>query len=112
MTTDLTPSMQLLQMMNGYRMMQGLYVAAKLGIADLLRDGPRRSEELAQAVGAHARSLHRLLRALASLDVVTETADGRFALTPCCSSSASSRSTSSQRPRRRTRSSPISTCWC
>ena len=34
------------------------YVAAKLGIADVLKDGPKRCEELAQATGTHARSLY------------------------------------------------------
>ena len=61
--------------------MQALYVAAELGIADLLKDGPQHSAELSHATGAHARSLHRLLRALASLDVLEERDDGRFALT-------------------------------
>jgi len=65
--------------MTGYRAMQALYVAARLGIADLLKDGARGSEELARATGADARALHRLLRALASLGVFAEDADGRFA---------------------------------
>jgi len=64
--------------MTGYRAMQALYVAARLGIADLLKDGARGSEELARATGADARALHRLLRALASLGVFGEDADGRF----------------------------------
>ena len=65
--------------MTGYRAMQALYVAARLGLADLLQDGARGSEELARATGADARALHRLLRALASLGVFGEDADGRFA---------------------------------
>src|SRR5207253_1322809 len=48
---------------------QGVYVAAKLGIADLLEAGPKSVDELARASGAHAPSLGRLLRALASLAV-------------------------------------------
>jgi hypothetical protein len=37
------PPATLLQMMTGYWVSQALYVAAKLGVADLLADGPRRS---------------------------------------------------------------------
>jgi SAM-dependent methyltransferase len=74
-----TPAATLLHLMTGYRAMQALYVAARLGIADLLKDGARGSEELARATGADARALHRLLRALASLGVFGEDADGRFA---------------------------------
>jgi SAM-dependent methyltransferase len=68
-------------MMGGHHMPQVLYVAARLGLADLLEDGPRDAAALARAAGAHAPSLFRLLRALASLGVLERTADGRFALT-------------------------------
>jgi len=66
----------------GYRMTQVLYVAAKLGIADLLAGGPQTAEELAAAAGAQADALYRTLRALASLGVFREIAPRRFALTP------------------------------
>src|SRR5436305_2086532 len=42
---------------------QAVYVAARLGIADLLEAGPKSVDELARASGAHAPSLRRLLRA-------------------------------------------------
>jgi hypothetical protein len=76
------PPTALLQMMTGYWVSQALYVAAKIGIADLLADGPRRVEDLAAAAATHAPSLHRVLRALASLGVFTEPTPGSFALTP------------------------------
>jgi hypothetical protein len=66
----------------GFRATQLVYVAAKLGLADLLRDAPQPPYRLAQAVGAEPQALHRLLRALASLGVFAETANGDFALTP------------------------------
>src|SRR5687768_11375737 len=72
----------LAQMLQGNQIQQAIYVAAKLEIADLLRDGPMSSEELAQATGSDRRSLYRLLRALASLGIFSEDADGRFALSP------------------------------
>jgi hypothetical protein len=59
---------------------QAVYVAAKLGLADLLAGGPRTAEELAAASGAHPRSLARLLRALSSFEVFAERDDGRFEL--------------------------------
>jgi hypothetical protein len=73
--------MVLRRLVNGYQVTQAIHVAARLGIADLLRDGPLRSEELAAATDSHAPSLHRVLRALASIGVLHEEDDGRFALT-------------------------------
>jgi hypothetical protein len=46
---------------------QALYVAAKLGIADVLGDGVRSSDELAEATHTHSATLRRLLRMLATL---------------------------------------------
>lgn len=50
----------------GFRLSQLVYVTAALGLADLLREGPRSASELAAATRTHERSLARLLRALAS----------------------------------------------
>lgn len=68
-------------MIMGFRTTQLIYAAAKLGIADLLKDGPREVSAIASAVGAHPRALYRLLRALASLGILAETTDGGFQLT-------------------------------
>jgi O-methyltransferase domain/Dimerisation domain len=76
------PPVTLLQMMTGYWVSQAVYVAAKLGIADLLVDGPVGCDDLAAATRTHAPSLQRTLRALASVGVFSEVAPGRFALTP------------------------------
>jgi SAM-dependent methyltransferase len=69
-------------MARGYEVAQALYAATRLGIADLLADGPRGVEALARESGAHAPSLYRLLRALASLEVYAEESVGRFRITP------------------------------
>jgi hypothetical protein len=61
---------------------QAIHAAARLGLADLLRDGPSSVEELAAATGAHAPSLFRLLRALAGAGVIHRDRAGRFGLTP------------------------------
>lgn len=57
-------------------------MVAKLGIADLLRDGPRTSEDLARRAKAHPRSLFRLLRYLAGLGFFTQDKSNRFGLNP------------------------------
>jgi DNA-binding IclR family transcriptional regulator len=68
--------MSLDEMVNGARYTQLLYVAAKLGIADLLKNGPRSPDDLAQSVGANRRNLYRILRTLASLGIFAENQDG------------------------------------
>jgi hypothetical protein len=73
---------QLIQMGSAYWVSKILFVAAKLGLADRLAAGPKSAGELAPALGAHAPSLHRLLRTLAGLGVLSERAEQRFTLTP------------------------------
>ena len=75
------PPPALLEMMAGYWLSQAIYVAAKLGIADLLTEGPKRSGELAQAAGADPRSVHRLMRALASAGIFRAREDSCFEMT-------------------------------
>lgn len=75
------PSVVLLQMSNVV-VPRALYVAAKLGIADLIAERPKSAGDLAAATGTHAPSLYRVLRLLASLGIFVEQDDGRFALTP------------------------------
>jgi O-methyltransferase domain/Dimerisation domain len=76
-----SPSEQMIQLTSGHVIAQALYVVAELGIADLLATRPRTSAELAQAAGAHAPSLYRVLRTLASLGVLVEHEDQTFELT-------------------------------
>jgi len=68
-------------MVTGYWVSQALYVVAKLGLADLLRDGPQGSEALAQATSTDAQALSRVLRTPASVGVFVEDEAGRFAVT-------------------------------
>lgn len=82
MLPDLPPPVAMLQMLGGFRVARSIYVAAELGIADLLADGPKTIDELAQAANAHAPSLYRVLRALASLGIFSGDETGRFSLTP------------------------------
>src|SRR5215831_4243740 len=73
-----SPEARMREMLGGYRITQMLYVAAKLGLPDLLAEGPKTPEKLAVATNAHGPSLYRLLRALASTGVFAERSDGTF----------------------------------
>jgi hypothetical protein len=81
-TDPMPPAVALRHLLYGYRLSQAIYVAAKLGLADALKDGPKGSDELATAVGAHPEALHRLLRVLASVGIFAEVDQRRFTLTP------------------------------
>ncbi len=81
-TNDSSPQLILQQLIQGFQVPQCIYVAARLGIADLLKDGPRSSEDLAQATGTHASSLYRVLRLLSAVDLLTEGEAHSFTLTP------------------------------
>ncbi|MCX6020187.1 MAG: methyltransferase, partial [Chloroflexi bacterium] len=76
------PAAMLQFMIGGVTTSQLIYVAAKLGIADCLHDGPKGSDQLAAEVGAQPESLYRLLRALAVMGLFTETEGRAFALSP------------------------------
>ena len=68
-----------LQIARGYQLSQALYVAAKLGVADVLDAQPLDAESIARAVAVHASPLRRVLRALVAAGVFRELEDGRFA---------------------------------
>jgi hypothetical protein len=73
---------QLSRMITSLWMPQAIHAAAALGIPDLLATGAKRSDDLAETVGAHAGALHRLMRGLVALGLCTATEDGAFELTP------------------------------
>ncbi len=77
---SLVPRLQ--QLVWGKATTQCLFVAARLGIADLLADGPCSVDELAAETETSAAALYRVLRLLASLDVFIELEPRQFALTP------------------------------
>ena len=76
------PVAALYRLLNGYLIGRTVQVVAQLGVADVLREGPRSTAEIAMTVGAHAPTLYRLLRALASVGLFTEVEPDSFALTP------------------------------
>jgi hypothetical protein len=80
--TATDPSIELMRLINGYQVSQALHVAATLGVADQLKNGPKPYDAVAQACGAHPKSLYRLLRALAAVGVFHESDNKQFSLTP------------------------------
>ena len=66
----------------GAQTFQILYIAAKLGLADLVGEGYRTATELSRVVGADAAALRRVLIGLVALGVCQESDDGHFELTP------------------------------
>jgi SAM-dependent methyltransferase len=76
------PTVAMLQLISGFWVSRAIYIAAKLGIADHLRDGHKTTDALAAATGTHAPSLYRVMRALASVGVFVEDESKGFALTP------------------------------
>src|SRR5881397_1240012 len=73
---------QLIQMGTAYWVSRIVYAAAKLGLADHLAGGPKSAAELAPQTQTHETSLHRLMRALAGLGILSEEVNYRFKLTP------------------------------
>lgn len=80
--TELSPQQLLSEYIRAYKRSQAVYVAARLELADRLYEQPQTAQELAVTVGAHADSLYRLLRALASIGIFHEDGDHRFHMTP------------------------------
>jgi hypothetical protein len=79
---SLTDAVLAIQEAADYIVPFALRIACELRIADELRDGPRRADDLATAVGADTDALHRVLRALAAKGVFAETEPGCWTLTP------------------------------
>lgn len=73
---------RVLDLITGKWRSQAVCVAAELGIADILKDGPRSTREIAKAVDASEDAVYRLLRALASVGLFSSLPERHFALTP------------------------------
>lgn len=76
-----TPVLELWRLIQSHRVTAVIYVAAKMGIAELLRDGPLSANELAEATGANEQALDRLLIALSTIGICTVAGEGRYSLT-------------------------------
>ena len=69
------------EMLTGAWVAQAIQVAAELGIADALAEGPLPLDDLAYRVGADPEALSRLMRALISRGIFRQRRDGRYELT-------------------------------
>lgn len=72
----------MLQLLNGAYVAGAVSCLAQLGIPDLIEAAPRSAEDLASQIGADPQALYRLMRATASLGVLSEGPDGKFSQTP------------------------------
>lgn len=79
--SGLPPHLEVIQMASEIWTARAVYAAARLGLADIFSNGPLTAEAVAQNTGMDARSMYRLLRALASRGLFTEVEPRRFALT-------------------------------
>jgi hypothetical protein len=71
-----TPEVSLWHFATAYYASRCLHVLAEIGVADALDAAPASSEVLAQAIGADAAALGRLMRVTAAHGVFRKTADG------------------------------------
>ena len=76
-----SPIAQLLTYIAGKTYTHLVSVAAKLGIADLLADGPKSVEQLSIATETHSPSLYRILRVLDRMGIFSEDSPEIFSLT-------------------------------
>jgi len=76
-----SPQHVLRQLVTGYWISQSIFSVAKLGVADVLRNGPLSCQAIAAELDAHPGSLYRLMRALASVGLFTRTEADTFGLT-------------------------------
>ncbi len=76
------PEQQMMQFIIGKWISKPIYVAAKLGIADMLAQRNRNIEELAEMSATMADPLYRMMRALAGIGIFTETKNRVFENTP------------------------------
>ncbi|MCK9276065.1 MAG: acetylserotonin O-methyltransferase [Syntrophales bacterium] len=81
-TIEMAAQEQLMKFIVGKWISKPVYVAAELGIADMLAERPKSIEALAIESGTHADSLYRMMRALASVGIFHETTNRYFELTP------------------------------
>ena len=81
-TTKSEAPARLIELIQMRLISEAIYVAAALGIADLLADAPQMIDRLADATGTSTRSLRRVMRALSNFGIFSEDSDDCFALAP------------------------------
>jgi hypothetical protein len=71
-----------MQALFGMMVTRSISAVAALGVPDALRGGPLYYTDLAEAVGADQRALHRVMRMLSGVGIFAETRPGTYSLTP------------------------------
>ncbi|MFC1886311.1 methyltransferase [Thermodesulfobacteriota bacterium] len=79
---NLPPEFEMMKIIMSEWISKPVYVAAKLGLSDLLSKKNRHVDELAELTATHADSLYRMMRALASVGIYKEHEDHVFGNTP------------------------------
>jgi O-methyltransferase domain len=74
-------AINLLDLIQSHRITAIIYVAAKLGIVELLRDGPRPLDHLVSATGSHPDALQRLMTALSTVGICARIDSGSYSVT-------------------------------
>jgi hypothetical protein len=78
----LPPQAIVMQLARGTFVARAMHAATRLGVADALGGGAKTYADVAHQAGLDPDRTRRLLRALASIDVVRDLGAGRFELTP------------------------------
>jgi hypothetical protein len=81
-TQSAPPAQTMLKMITGYWVSQVVGTLAELGVVDALAGEPSTPETIAPRIGAEPRALARLLRAAASVGVLSRDEQGRYTPTP------------------------------
>jgi DNA-binding IclR family transcriptional regulator len=79
--SSINPTLQLWRLIQSHRVTAVIYVATKLGIPELLRDGLLSVNELAKATGADKQALDRLLVAASTIGICAAAGENRYSLT-------------------------------
>lgn len=75
-------SEKVMQLITATWINQPLYVVAKLGIPDILSDGPKNIDDLSHITKSYTPFLYRIMRALASVGFFYEEENRTFRITP------------------------------
>ena len=79
-STHFSPAAALQQMLGGATAASLIYVAAELGLADILAHGPLTCGQLAERTSCHDEAFKRILRGLAIIGVVSTSDGEQYAL--------------------------------
>jgi hypothetical protein len=80
--TEVPPQDRLMQSLFAFMITKAVSAAASLKVADALKGGPKYYTDLAAAVGAQPKALHRMMRTLACAGIFSEPSPGKYEINP------------------------------